>query len=83
MAELLAPQPQDMEPLYRAELEGMTYEPLSLEQLRETLPHLGRGIHAAMTDADRRFLLALKQGTQDWRNFSLLRWSDCPPFNGR
>ena len=71
MAELLAPQPQDMEPLYRAELEGMTYEPVSLEQLRETLPHLVRGIQAAMTDADRRFLLALKPGTQDWRNFSL------------
>ena len=71
MAELLAPQPQDMEPLYRAELEGMTYEPVGLEQLRETLEHLVREIHAAMTDADRRFLLALKQGIQDWQDFSL------------
>ncbi len=71
MAELLAPQAQDMEPLYRAELEGMTYEPVQLEQLRETLQHWIREIHAAMTDADRRFLLALKQGTQDWRDFSL------------
>lgn len=71
MAELLAPQPQDMEPLYRAELEGLTYEPVGLEQLRDALQHLVREIHAAMTDADRRFLLALKQGTQDWRDFSL------------
>jgi len=71
MAELLAPQPQDIAPLYRKEFEGMTYEPVGLEQLRETLPHLVREIHAAMTDANRHFLLALKQGTEDWRNFPL------------
>jgi len=71
MAELLAPQPQDMEPLYRTELEGMTFEPVGLEQLEETLQHLVREIHGAMTDADRRFLLALKSGTQDWRDFFL------------
>jgi predicted nucleotidyltransferase component of viral defense system len=71
MVELLAPQPQDIVPLYRKELEGMTYEPVGLEQLRETLPHLVREIHAAITDADRHFLLALKQGTEDWRNFPL------------
>jgi hypothetical protein len=68
---LLAPQPQDIASLYRKEFEGMTYEPVGLEQLRETLQHLIREVHAAMTDADRRFLLALKQGTEDWRNFPL------------
>jgi len=71
MAELLAPQAQDIEPLYRAELEGMTYEPVGLQQLRETLPLLVGKIHAAMTDSDRRFLLALKKKTQDWRDFPL------------
>lgn len=71
MAELLAPQAQDIEPLYRAELAGMTYEPVGLGQLRETLPRLVGKIQAAMTDADRRFLLALKRGTQDWRDFPL------------
>ncbi len=71
MVELLAPQPQDIAPLYRKEFEGMTYEPVVLEQLRETLPHLVREVHASMTDADRRFLLALKQGTEDWQNFTL------------
>ena len=69
--ELLAPQAQDIEPLYRAEFEGMIYEPVGLERLQETLKQLVREIHNAMTDEDRHFLLALKQGTQDWRNFSL------------
>jgi len=67
----LAPQAQDIEPLYRAELAGMTYEPVDLEQLRETLPQLVRKIHAVMTDSDRKFLLALKQGDQNWRDFPL------------
>ena len=71
MVELLAPQHQDIALMYRAELADMTYKPVGLERLQETLQHLVREIHAAMTDADRRFLLALKQGTEDWRNFPL------------
>lgn len=71
MVELLAPQHQDIAPMYRAELADMTYKPVGLERLQETLQHLVREIHAAMTDADRHFLLALKQGTEDWRNFPL------------
>jgi predicted nucleotidyltransferase component of viral defense system len=71
MAELLAPQAQDIEPLYRAEFEGMIYEPVGLERLRETLQKLVRKIHDAMTDADRHFLLALKKGAQNWQDFSL------------
>lgn len=71
MAELLAPQTQDIEPLYEAELKGLVGEPLGLDQLRDTLPRLVRTINTAMTDEDRRFLLALKQGTQDWRQFEL------------
>ena len=78
MVELLAPQPQDIVPLYRKELEGMTYEPVGLEQLRETLPRLVREIHAAMIDADRHFLLALKQGTEDWQNFPLPEAAQLP-----
>jgi predicted nucleotidyltransferase component of viral defense system len=71
MAELLAPRVQDIQPQYRAELAGMVEEPVALDQLQETLPELVRAIHAAMTDRDRRFLLALKRGTHDWRDFVL------------
>lgn len=71
MAELLAPQVQDIAAQYHAELEGMVGVAVGLDQLRETLPELVRVIHTAMTDADKRFLLALKRGDQDWRNFAL------------
>jgi len=71
MAELLAPQARDIAPQYHAELAGMVREPVELEQLQETLPELVRMIHAAMTDADKRFLLALKRGDEDWRDFVL------------
>ena len=42
MAELLAPQAQDIEPLYRSEFGGMIYEPVGLERLQETLKQLVR-----------------------------------------
>lgn len=71
MAELLEPTPQDISPLFRAEFEGMTYEPVCLEQLEKTFQKMVRKIHAAMTDADRNFLLALKRGTPDWQTFAL------------
>ena len=71
MAELLEPTPQDISPLFRTEFEGMTYEPVSLEQLEKTFQKMVRKIHAAMTDADRNFLLALKRGTPDWQTFAL------------
>ena len=71
MAELLEPTPQDISPLFRAEFEGMTYEPVSLEQLEKTFQKMVLKIHASMTDADRNFLLALKRGTPDWQTFAL------------
>ena len=71
MAELLEPIPQDISFLYRAEFEDMTYEPVSLEQLEKTFIKMVRKIHAAITDADRNFLLALKRGTPDWQTFAL------------
>ena len=71
MAELLEPTPQDIGPLYRAEFEGMTYEPVSLERLQKTLKKMVLKIHELITDADRCFLLALKRGTPNWQSFAL------------
>ena len=71
MAELLAPQAKNIAPFYSVEFEGMTYEPVSIEQLKATLPRLVFKIHTAMSEADRRFLLAFKQGTHDWQSFPL------------
>lgn len=71
MAEMLAPNVQDIKRLYQTELEGMTYAPVAMDELQATLPRLVGGIHTAMTDADRRFLLALKRGDQNWDAFAL------------
>jgi predicted nucleotidyltransferase component of viral defense system len=71
MAELLAPQVQDIAPQYHTELAGMVAVPVELAQLRETLPELVRVIRTAMTDGDKRFLLALKRGNQNWRDFAI------------
>jgi len=71
MAELLEPIPQEIGPLYRAEFEGMTYEPVSIERLEKTLTKMLRKIHDAITDSDRNFLLALKRGTPNWQTFAL------------
>jgi hypothetical protein len=49
----------------------MTYEPVSMEQLEKTFIRMVRKIHAAITDADRNFLVALKRGTPDWKAFTL------------
>lgn len=71
MAELLAPQVQDIATPFHTELAGMVAVSVELDQLRKTLPELVRVIHMAMTDEDKRFLLALKRGDQDWRDFVL------------
>lgn len=71
MAELLAPQVRDITPQYHAELAGMVREPVDLAQLQETLPELVRVIRTTMADEDKRFLLALKRGDQNWRDFVL------------
>jgi predicted nucleotidyltransferase component of viral defense system len=71
MAELLAPKTHDLKPLFRNELEGMTYESVKLEQLKETLPRLVREIHVALNDKDRAFLLAFKRGLHNWQDFAL------------
>ena len=69
MAELLASHLVDIEPLYRTEFDGMTFEPISLQDLEGTLPQLIQKIHGTLTDPDRRFLVAFKKGEADWSAF--------------
>lgn len=71
MAELLAPHLVDIEPLYLTEFDGMTFEPISLQDLKGTLSHLIQKIHGALTDPDRRFLVSFKKGAADWSAFPI------------
>ena len=71
MAELLAPHLVDIEPLYRTEFDGMTFESISLQDLEGTLFQLIQKIHGALTDPDRRFLVSFKKGEADWSAFPI------------
>jgi hypothetical protein len=70
MVELLNPVMQDIEPAYMAEFSGMVAEPVDLDALLETRTRLIQDINTALTDADKRFLLSVKQGEVDWTGFA-------------
>jgi hypothetical protein len=69
MAELLEPHLVDIEPLYRTEFDGMTFDPISLQDLEATLSQLIQEVHGALTDPDRHFLVSFKKGEADWSAF--------------
>lgn len=70
IVELLNPTMQDIEPAYRAEFSGMVAEPVSLETLIESRTQLVQILNNTLTDADKRFLLAVKKGGADWTQFA-------------
>ncbi|OIQ92633.1 hypothetical protein GALL_254560 [mine drainage metagenome] len=71
MAELLTPNRKDIEAIYHAEFVGMTLDEVSYESLLETREAMIANIHRLLTDQDKQFLLAVKRGDADWREFSL------------
>ena len=66
MAELLAPRAKPLAALYASEFQGMAVDEVGVEVLEATLPRLIEAIHANLTDDDRAFLLAFKEGRADW-----------------
>ena len=70
MVELLDPVMQDIEPAYRDEFEGMVLESVSLDELIETRSQLVQALRGMLTDLDKQFLLAVKQGHADWEKFT-------------
>ncbi len=69
MAELLDPAPIPLEEPLLTEFAGMTDEPVGTEDLTETRRQLVEHINAALTDANREFLLSVKRGAPDWEAF--------------
>jgi predicted nucleotidyltransferase component of viral defense system len=69
IVELLAPNRQPLDGLFQKELSGMTLEPVTLDALNDVREQLILELHARLTDQDRAFLLAVKQGEPDWANF--------------
>jgi len=47
----------------------MVLKPVSPDALVETRSHIVQILHKMLTEADKRFLLAVKQGKADWKQF--------------
>ncbi len=69
MAELLDPAQQPLEESFLNEFAGMTDDPVGVEELAEVRARLVESIQAALTEADREFLLSVKRGEPDWEAF--------------
>jgi predicted nucleotidyltransferase component of viral defense system len=78
MAELLAPAQHLLEESFLNEFAGMTDEPVGVEELTEVRKRLVETIHAALTNADREFLLSVKRGEPDWEAFPYPQARDLP-----
>lgn len=64
--ELLNPNRVDLEPAYRNEFEGMTVEPLSLDELEATRDRLFASMRELLDDNAKSFLLSLHDADPDF-----------------
>ncbi len=82
MHELLAPRRVDLRSAFNDEFDGMTLEPVTLDELNDVRDGLLDMLPRILTDAQRRFLLSLKQGDPQWdllglegiENLPALQW---------
>ncbi len=66
IAEMLVPNFVPLEDTYTNHFAGMAFKTVSLQELEETRVTMVRLIHDKLSEAHKRFLLALKQGEPDW-----------------
>lgn len=68
----------DIAPAFANEFEGMTREPVSLDELLQIRRRLFTGLPAALTDRQRAFLLGLVKGEPDWNLMTCPHLQDMP-----
>lgn len=66
MADVLAPARKPLDEDFRRGFEGMTSEPVALDDLTEAREAIVASVVGAMPDPHRRFLLGFKRGAPDW-----------------
>lgn len=71
MADLLAPQWRDIRQEFDTGFDGMTAEPVEVEELMEIGPRLLTEIGRRVTESDKTFLLSVKRGQPDWALFGI------------
>ena len=66
MHELVDPSRKDVQSIFENEFLEMTDEPITYEELVKTREELIAHLKAQLTQAERRFLVALKEGNPEW-----------------
>jgi len=66
IAELLAPNPQNISKAYYQEFKGMTFERVSLEDLTKTQDYLITNITNLLTEDEKEFLVSFKSIKPNW-----------------
>jgi predicted nucleotidyltransferase component of viral defense system len=66
MNEVLFPTLKDQRAIFHAQFAGMAFTPFSYDDFETTHHRLNDAIRAALTEADKAFLLSFKAGEPDW-----------------
>jgi predicted nucleotidyltransferase component of viral defense system len=76
--EMLNPKFQDQRAAFDSQFSGMTSEPFSYQDFKETREQLVKEIHNSLTDDDRKLLLSFKEGAPVWNLYPLDGLQDLP-----
>lgn len=83
MNEIVAPNLKDIANEFEHGFEGMTDQPVSLEELLDARDALIRGLIGEMSNEHRRFLISFEKGEPDWTLLGLEGISDLPAVQWR
>jgi predicted nucleotidyltransferase component of viral defense system len=83
MAEVLAPTRLDIEAEFRTNFQGMTLEPISLDELLAARERLIAEIVGNMPDAHRQFLVSFERGQPKWDLLGVAHAADLPAVKWR
>ncbi len=78
ISELLAPYEKELDRAFVEEFDGMTREPITVEQLNEIRTRFFSMIHPWLTEGDREFLLGFKKGEPNWDYLGIDHVRDLP-----
>lgn len=76
--EILNPNYKEITEMYNTDFEGMTTNPVSIEELERTRELLVKEISLGLNDNDRDFLISFKAGKPDWSYFSVSHIKELP-----
>jgi hypothetical protein len=83
MAEVLAPTRLDIEGEFRTNFQGMTLEPISLDELLAARERLIAEIVGNMPAAHRQFLISFERGQPQWDLLGVAHATDLPAVKWR